>query len=1170
MKKIYMSGLTLLVGLLLTGVAMAQGAFRYYYSDITNNGSNIYEVELVGNEAHMTWLASVPYGAHIAFKDAQDSLYIENEGTGNYQTLSVTDPGSGLSAVHVVGNAQSGLTTAAFSQVGKLYMGSMNTHDIYTLNNTNSLQVYNTGNDISGGDMTFLNSNLYLAAKPNGKFYQVNDPGPNTMLGYVDNQVTGIAASDAGTILESAVGNTAFKEYGFDNNGHITFLMSYAAKLVTTDGLQDFTLHNGDMASGYKGPQFEVSQCPNFKTYYASHVPGGNSSQIFEANMVNNGVILTHLFDVNYRTHIGLNTTTGELYLVHEDGSAVDVYNPDGSLQGTLNIQPALNSLVAVAYNPTDNKLYVGSDNQNKVYTIDVATGASSLFASNIPVFGGDLVVNDAGDLYLFSREGQSTLYQIVGGAATNPVSVAPEVNGAALTADGGFITANFGGTDFYKYDANGQNQQAWPVFYNDQPFNVSNGDMASGCVSQGSDIGGGGCYAESVVAYAQGRRSNGQPIPAIRSDISKVLGQPQYDDTPGAYNFFSLGDTGWVEVQMGGAVITDGTPAADLRIAETSWGNPSCSAYPEYADISVSQDGVTWHNVGTVCHDGDIDLDSAAPGLHVHYVRVANSPLSNTDDYYDLDGVESIWGCNPDQVVDACPNYQLFYANNQPGSGSTIYRVQLQSNGTADLSSIVTLNTEVHIAFNESNGLLYAVNAGNGMLRAFDPNNGTQVGSAVNVHVGSQNIGQIPTGVFGPDGQLYLASQTGNKIYTVDPVSGAATLFHQGTPVSGGDLVFTLDGNLWLINRGQGKMYNVTTGDAPVSIGLPEVNGAALLTDGTILMANAGSTSFNVYNPGSGLEPTTYQTNITFGNGDLASGCSGAPQDVTPGSCYASSVINYTQGVQSNGNPLDADRIHAERALGAPQGNEADHEFVTLGYGGSITLAFDGPVINGPGADIHVVETSFGTPPCGPTYEKADIWVSQDGVNFYNAGTLCRDGDIDIDNAGAGLAYITQIKVVNNDAETNTNDGYDLDGVVALHNGCSWSEGGSTNPGGNAPLSITSYQTADQSLSTSDSQSGNTNPIQMNVYPNPFMNNLNVTTGRDFSNVTFEVYEFDKLVLTGKAERTGQGEYQIPNLNNRLPQSRSNNVLGQYILRLKADGKYLPSQMIVKGITKQ
>ena len=56
--------------------------------------------------------------------------------------------------------------------------------------------------------------------------------------------------------------------------------------------------------------------------------------------------------------------------------------------------QTATSENFAMAWDESDNKLFVGSTDQDIVYKLDPTTGAHVVFAPSVPVWGGDLVVN--------------------------------------------------------------------------------------------------------------------------------------------------------------------------------------------------------------------------------------------------------------------------------------------------------------------------------------------------------------------------------------------------------------------------------------------------------------------------------------------------------------------------------------------------------------------------------------------------------------------------------------------------------------------------------------------------------------------------------------------------------------------------------------------------------
>jgi len=160
------------------------------------------------------------------------------------------------------------------------------------------------------------------------------------------------------------------------------------------------------------------------------------------------------------------------------------------------------------------------------------------------------------------------------------------------------------------------------------------------------------------------------------------------------------------------------------------------------------------------------------------------------------------------------------------------------------------------------------------------------------------------------------------------------------------------------------------------------------------------------------------------------------APEPAPQGDCVAYSVIEFTQGLQKNGQPVVADRSNPEKALGAPT-NNAPGEFVSLGFGGSIVLGFEYPIINGEGNDIAVKETSFGNPDCGSWPEKviAYAWdaANETWVALNGGVAVCRDAEFEL----GSLESTTMIKLVDatNPASFGGNaDGYDVDAVTCLN----------------------------------------------------------------------------------------------------------------------------------------
>jgi hypothetical protein len=154
---------------------------------------------------------------------------------------------------------------------------------------------------------------------------------------------------------------------------------------------------------------------------------------------------------------------------------------------------------------------------------------------------------------------------------------------------------------------------------------------------------------AQEVISYTPGLRKNGTPITQSRTNPLNALGVPQGTEV---VNFVSLGFGGELVLKFDFTVFNqDGD---DIKIVETTFGNPLCSNYPEKAIIDVSMDGVTWVSLGEVCLDSYIELGDVK---YFQFMRItdrsAATRFSSSADGYDVDGVISLHYCNYQNRVD-------------------------------------------------------------------------------------------------------------------------------------------------------------------------------------------------------------------------------------------------------------------------------------------------------------------------------------------------------------------------------------------------------------------------------------------------------------------------------------------------------------------------------------
>ncbi|MFN4123216.1 MAG: T9SS type A sorting domain-containing protein [Flavobacteriales bacterium] len=198
----------------------------------------------------------------------------------------------------------------------------------------------------------------------------------------------------------------------------------------------------------------------------------------------------------------------------------------------------------------------------------------------------------------------------------------------------------------------------------------------------------------------------------------------------------------------------------------------------------------------------------------------------------------------------------------------------------------------------------------------------------------------------------------------------------------------------------------------------------------------------------------------------------------------FATFVVDYNAGPRRNGPAPLIERQDATKALGAPERIDSQN-FVSLGFGGSLILGFSCVIFDKPGYDIEIVETSFGNQNCNSYPERAVVEGSLDLVNWFTIGEICLDGFLDLDGKGP-IQYlrITDISNPLSFSNSNTSDGYDVDGVIVLQPGC------------NGAARMMSTPTI-------------SNIIEIAAFPNPFNEslNLNFVNGVQDENISIAIY---------------------------------------------------------------
>jgi len=155
----------------------------------------------------------------------------------------------------------------------------------------------------------------------------------------------------------------------------------------------------------------------------------------------------------------------------------------------------------------------------------------------------------------------------------------------------------------------------------------------------------------------------------------------------------------------------------------------------------------------------------------------------------------------------------------------------------------------------------------------------------------------------------------------------------------------------------------------------------------------------------------------------------------------YADCTMESNQGNKKNGAPVAPARSDPDAALGPNESsgqpfdvpNPPETTFFSLGFGGDATYCFNNYIMNGPGDDLRVYETTYGP---GTSYPSEDVMVeaSQDGVSWtLLSSSVSRDWDVDLGSL-PWAHFVRVTDVTNSSPHSGGADAYDLDALEALN----------------------------------------------------------------------------------------------------------------------------------------
>ncbi|MDQ3721865.1 MAG: hypothetical protein M3376_02115 [Actinomycetota bacterium] len=159
------------------------------------------------------------------------------------------------------------------------------------------------------------------------------------------------------------------------------------------------------------------------------------------------------------------------------------------------------------------------------------------------------------------------------------------------------------------------------------------------------------------------------------------------------------------------------------------------------------------------------------------------------------------------------------------------------------------------------------------------------------------------------------------------------------------------------------------------------------------------------------------------------------APDGAGP---WADRVAGTSQGTQKEGDPVRPERSDPTDALGVAERTNSNNTttayslgFKTTTAGGYIDLGYDNSVCNGSGADLELVEDT--AEPYTP--ELVDVYVSRDDVTYTKvADNVNKDAFVSFPASVGCVSYVRLVDQTNRATSPPDSDGYDVDGVRAIH----------------------------------------------------------------------------------------------------------------------------------------
>ncbi|MGB6037270.1 MAG: T9SS type A sorting domain-containing protein, partial [Cryomorphaceae bacterium] len=617
----------------------------------------------------------------------------------------------------------------------------------------------------------------------------------------------------------------------------------------------------------------------------------------------------------------------------------LDVSVPDGALSAEIPLDIALSGVINAAFD-ADGNFYIGSQNTDKIYQVNTETGVATEYADAPIEGGDFAFGTDGDLYHVTRDNNGRAIKINPGGDNEDLGSVPDLVTGLAARDDGNLMISTKDRSKLYVGDTDAMYlNKFYTLVLENEVFTMSSGDMASGCAdnepnmqacnaqtyyyaNHGDGIDGTDVYEvqftdeeaelmpllnlpyeahiaqepeQSGLLYFVNANGDFLEIYDIATTATaqvEILGNINKlfavvlnaadgllyvgdDDDNAVYTIDPItGETNFfanAPINGGDLAITDGELFLAKRDSDDLFkfidgSFVDIGSIPNEVNGMAATDMLNELIVSSAESSTFSRISAADGGLITEYTAVLDGVV------FTLSNGDMTSGCTDPDLEPACM-YQLFFAHESAQGVNALLSLTANAEGGFDLEELAMNVGDAHIGVLPNGYELFVVD-GSGTFRVFDLSSQT-FSDVVNIAAADGNITGTPAAVSTPDGFLIVASSNRNHAYLVNPLTGFASEIGREIPVNGGDLVFDDQGTLWYINRNSGIFYDVY-GEDEFSVPLSNINGAALLDDGTILLAegNEENIMYGCDMESRALNGVEYATSIDLFWGDLAGQC--------------------------------------------------------------------------------------------------------------------------------------------------------------------------------------------------------------------------------------------------------------------------------------------------------